>query len=210
MSWPGAPYDEGSFDIIRNGEVVGREQFSIRQAATRGARSAITVVTRAQYPPDAAGSSLSLAVEFQPDSQVSLAQYELAGGTERVLVRFTPGRITVRIGRPGRESTREYPGGPRPVLVDDSLFASLAVPPGTRPGLVTLFSPRDGRRTPASLVVAGREATTVGREERILKRLTLRTAAESRHLWFDERGRLIKVEVPALGIRVLRSPPPTP
>lgn len=199
--------DEGSFDIMRNGELVGRERFTIRQAALRGARSGLRVVTRAQYPPDTPGRTLSLAAEFQPDSLISIARYELGGGSERVLVRFTRGRITVRIGRRGWESTREYPGGPRPVLVDDSLFATLAVPPGLDPGLVTLFSPRDGRKSPASLVVAGPEPTSVGGRRRILNRLTLRTAAESRHLWFDDDGRLIKVDAPALGVTAVRTTP---
>jgi hypothetical protein len=201
--------DEGLFVIRRGGEIIGQEQFVIQPGTTRDTRAGFAVTTRAQYPPAGTARSLAALVQFQPDSQLNSARYELLDGAQQVmLVRFTPRRITVRLGRPGRESTREYPGGTRQILADDSLFAPLAILPGMAPGPVTLFSPRSGRRTPAMLVVRDPEPTVIGGERRSLVWVSLRGGADSRDLWFDDRGRLLKVVLPSRDVSAIREPLP--
>ena len=83
------------------------------------------------------------------------------------------------------------------MIVDDSVFALYAVPPGTASGTVRLVSPRRDVRENYDLTNRGVEETVVAGERMKLLHLVLTRGADVRHLWYDASGRLMKVEIPS-------------
>lgn len=199
------PIDQASFLIMRGGNVVGAEDFEIRPAAG-AAGGAYTVTTTAYYPADQPTHLLVAAVQLGADSQITSAQFELQqnGVRQRVLVTVGERRITVRMGTAGHEATREFPGGRRQMLADDSVFALHALLPGSAPGAVQILWPRSGQRTAGTLNPHGQDTTTVGGAQRTLRHVSLETGEATRHLWYDDQGRLVKVSIPALGLTAVR------
>lgn len=206
-AWPGAAaaqgvVDRGVFVILRGGRVVGSEVFEVRRPGPGGG---FTVSTTASYPAEQPAVSLAATVELGRDSLVASARFEFTGGDRQlVLVDVKPRRITVRLGSPGQESTREFPAGARVLLAHDSLFALYAMLPGTQPGAVSLLWPHSGRRAAPILENHGLTVTQVGGVDRALTHLTLGAGQWMRQLWFDAQGRLWKVVLPDLGLTAVR------
>lgn len=192
--------DEGSFAILRAGQVVGREDFTIRRGAVGGAASGFIITTTAYYPAERPLRTLSAVIQVHPDSQIASARFDATNGTRHVaLIEFGPRRVTVRLGAPGRESTREYPSGGNPQLDHDSLFGYYAVLP-LRTGPVALISPQDGRRRTGTVQVHGMERTAVAGTQRTARRVTVESERGTLQLWFDPEGRLLKMNIPSLDL----------
>ena len=136
-------------------------------------------------------------VELGLDSLPRSVQFEASSGDYlRILAQMGGRRLTIRKLLPGGETWREYPGVPRSLVVDDSLFALYAIPPGTAPGSVRLVAPRQDLRTDYQLINLGVQSVIVDGESLQLVHLVLSNTIESRHLWYDDLGRLMKVEIP--------------
>ncbi|NIM50122.1 MAG: hypothetical protein GTN62_07270 [Gemmatimonadales bacterium] len=212
LLWPGSAataqrvIDRGALIIMDGTRVIGREEFVVRQGRGPGAADGFTVSGTASYPAEQPTRTLVGVVEFGPDSQPAAARFDAEdGGLQRVLVRFGRRRVTVRIATRSGESTREFPGAPRHLVLDDSLFGYHALSPAGPPGPVRSISPRQGRRTTAQLADHGMDRTMVGRVERVLRHLTVRTGNETRHLWYDDRGRLTKLAIPSRRLVAVRA-----
>lgn len=198
--------DSGTLVISRSGEVVGREEFTVRRGRSSGP-DGYTITSTAAYPPTSPRITLSPVVELGPDSMPVQVQFDTYGdGQARVYARFGTRRVTVRVVRPGGESARELPATGREIVADDSVFALYAIPParGTRQAVF----PRNGSRLPAELLERGTERTTLQGVPRDLRHEVLRLGSREHHLWYDQDGRLMKVEVPALGLIAERGPSP--
>jgi hypothetical protein len=166
--------DEGVFVIRAGGEVVGREQFTLRSAGGGEVPREITLSLVSNYPP---------------------------APPRRTVASFLPRRMTVRMATASGAAAREYPGGSGYLVADDSVFSLYAAALEREPGPVQVFYPRTGERRPATLEDRGTEATTLAGEPRDdLRHLVLRSEATSYHLWYDSQGRLIKVGVPGVGL----------
>jgi hypothetical protein len=148
-------------------------------------------------------------IEFGPDSQPTSARLDLnTGDRPSVLVALTPRRVTVRTVTPRGESARQYPALARTLLLDEFLVSQFVLLPSRREGDVAMVDPRTGLRSIVPLRDSGMESVEVRGVERELHHLVLAEGAETRHLWYDETGRLIMVEVPADGITAIRLPKP--
>lgn len=195
-SQQGSVADAGAFVITRGTDVVGREEFTIRQGRTETA-DGYTISTTATYPPRRSQVTLAPVVEVGPDSLPSAVQFDVLGdGQRRVYARFSARRITVRSVRPGGESAREFPAAGRQLVVDDSVFALYAILPGQSEGVVHLIAPRTERRVESRLTDLGTERTVVSGVARSLRHFGLEAQGETHHLWLDETGRLMKVTLP--------------
>jgi len=207
VSWalPQGPLlDAGTLVIRRSDVVIGREDFTVRRGRSAGP-DGYTIASTVTYPPSSPRITLSPVVELGPDSTPVQVQFDVyADGQSRIYARFGPRRITLRVVRPGGESARELPATGREMVVDDSAFALHAVPParGTRQAVF----PRNGERLPVEVVDRGTEQITLQGVPRELRHEVLRFGPQERHLWYDEGGRLMKVEVPALGLVAERGP----
>lgn len=194
--------DAGTLVISRSGAVVGREEFTVRRGRS-GGPDGYTITSTATYPPASPRVTLSPAVELGPDSIPVQVQFDIHGdGQARVYARFGPRRVTLRVVRPGGESARELPATGREIVADDSVFGLYAIPParGTRQAVF----PRSGARLPAEVVDRGTERTTLQGVPRELRHDVLRLGSQERHLWYDQDGRLMKVEIPALSLMAER------
>lgn len=200
----GPVVDTGTLVISRGGVLLGREQFTVRRGTSSGP-DGFTITTTAHYAIPRA-ITLSPVVELGADSLPVQVQFDVFGdGQARVYVRFSPRRITVRVVRPGGESARELPLTGRTLVADDSVFGLYAIRPA--PGPLQVLTPRNGRRVPAELVALGTERTIVQGVTRRLEHWVLR-GSDDRHLWYDEAGRLMRAEVPALSLIAEREPEP--
>jgi hypothetical protein len=200
----GPVVDAGTLVISRGGVAVGREEFTVRRGSSSGS-DGFTITTSVRYSVPRA-ITLSPVVELGADSLPVQVQFDVFGdGQARVYVRFAPRRITVRQVRPSGESAREFPATGRTLVADDSVFALYAVRPAAGP--LQVLTPRNGQRAPAELVSLGREQTTVQGVSHQLDHWVLR-GADERHLWYDDAGRLVRVEIPALSLSAERQSPP--
>ena len=135
--------DEGVLRVVANRIEVARERFSVTQGGVVEGGAGLQITATAFYPPRRTRITISPFLTLGPDSLPRTIQFDATNGDdERIVARVARRRITIsRISSRG-ESTREYPGAPRTMMVDDSVFALYAVPPGTAPGAVRLVSPR--------------------------------------------------------------------
>lgn len=208
LLWAGGPQgpvlDAGTFVISRGGVVVGREEFTVRRGRS-SAPDGFTIATTARYTVPRA-NTLAPAVELGPDSLPVQVQFDVSGDNQaRVYARLGQRRITVRVVRPSGESAREFPADGRTLIVDDSVFALYAMRPP--PGALQLLAPRSGQRTDAELASLGTEQTSLQGVGRPLEHWVLR-GRDERHLWYDEAGRLMRVEIPALSLSAERESAP--
>ncbi len=201
----GPVLDAGTLVISRSGVVVGREEFTVRRGRSSGP-DGYTITSAVSYPPSSPSVTLSPVVELGPDSIPVQVQFDVYGdGQSRVYARFGPRRITLRVVRPGGESARELPAVGGEIVADDSVFGLYAIPPAR--GARHAVAPRSGARFPLEVVDRGTERTTLQGVPRDLRHDVLRLGSQERHLWYDQNGRLMKVEVPALNLTAERSPP---
>lgn len=198
----GPVIDSGTLVISRGGQVVGREEFTVRRGRSSGP-DGYTIASTVTYPPSSPTVTLAPVVELGPDSFPMQVQLDVYGdGQSRVYARFGPRRVTLRAVRPSGESARELPATGREIVADDSIFGIYALPPARR-ARQAVFA-RSGSRVPVELVDRGTERTTVQGVPRELRHEVLRLGTQEHHLWYDAEGRLMKVEVPALGLTAER------
>jgi hypothetical protein len=85
------------------------------------------------------------------------------------------------------------------------VFGLYAIPPAR--GARQAVFPRSGSRLHAELLDRGTERTTLQGVPRELRHEVLRLGAREYHLWYDQDGKLMKVEVPALALSAERGSP---
>jgi YD repeat-containing protein len=185
--------DRGTLDILQGGTLIGREEFVVRPGRG-GAVTGYTITTSAVYPADRPRRRLVAVIEFEADSTPAASQFQSTDGEEvRVVMRFGPRRVTVRTMTPGGESAREHPGGPRAVIVDDSLFAPHALLPGGAAS-ARAFALHGG---------PGRDLLIRATAEP-RRQVTLTIDGDVRVVSYDGSGRLIRVEMPARQLVAVR------
>ncbi len=199
--------DQGQFLIYRGSDIVGREEFVVRKGrATSG--SDYSIVSASFYPPHNLTPSATWGLELGPDSQPTTVRIDVNGGDRpSVFVRFERRRITVRTVTPSGESARQFPAAGRALVLDELFISGYLIPPGLAEGTIILFRPRTSLRLVTTLKDDGMEQTSVGGRSRSLRHLKLESAAETHHIWFDDRGRLIKLEIPSDDLTAVRIPP---
>jgi hypothetical protein len=208
VSAPGARaqvVDSGALSIMQGEREIGREEFTLERGRRSGSPDGFTLTTTVGYPANSPSRKLSAVVEFLPDSQPAATILEATDGQlQRALMVIAPRRVTVRLKTSTGESAREYPGGGTVLLTCDSLFGHYAMAPRPSGEPVRALTLLGGRRSDAALVDHGVERTTVAGAERSLRHWSIVVAGAERHLWYDERGRLMMIRIPSLGIVVLR------
>jgi hypothetical protein len=198
--------DEATLLVRRGDIVLGREDFSVSRTNLSDGRVGFRVAVVASYPERRAGITLRPLVELGADSLPRTVQLDVAnGGNRRILAEFGRRRITIRAISPQGESAREYPAVGRVMVVDDSVLALYALPPGTGAGPVRLVAPRQRAFADFQLANRGMEESAVAGETYLMLHLVLMSDTEERHLWYHEDGRLMKVEIPAQEVTAERA-----
>lgn len=210
---PQEPLDVGSFTLFLRDQRAGREQFSMHRVNSASgaalelrAESAMGERRAAiRLEADSAGTPLRYTVEERTGASVTLRL-----GGQRVRGRFTTLARSV-----SGEAAREYllePGAMvledngvlqyalivrRPLQVGDSITIPVLTPIANRQGTVHLAL----QVTSDTVIIAG--------SHRIARRWRLTTSTgETRFIWADSLGRLLRVQIPARSFDALRDDAP--
>ncbi|MDA1080964.1 MAG: hypothetical protein O2973_04670 [Gemmatimonadetes bacterium] len=197
--------DEGSFTLYKDGERIGREDFSIRTAPgpdgpTLVAQATVAIGTRRIAPginADTTGFPASYQREVRDSGKV-LESY--SGQAVR-------GRFSSRLLLPGGESAREFRLPTGAVAADDDIIHQLWFISRRGAGaIVPVLVPR--RNTVESVIIqrVGTERISIDLRRFDTVHLTLQTTAtgEIRDVWITMDGRIIKAAIPSLGLVALR------
>lgn len=188
--------DEGAFRLMVGGREVGRETFSIRQS---GMGDAAVIVAQGRVTLDRrqVTSTLETSGGLRP------AAYEVEvedDGRQRIAGRVVGGRFSAKITSPGGEMMREYLASEGAVLVDEGVahhYFFLARAAANRPS-VPIIVPQENRQVSVRVSVAGTEQVEVGGSSVEARRLLIEPAqGDTRHVWIDGRGRVLRLEIPA-------------
>jgi hypothetical protein len=201
--------DEGTFRLLLNGEEVGRETFAIRQSGS-GPSAVVIAQGRVTLDRRQLSSTLELSGALRPAAyQVEVDDAE----NRRITGRISGGRFSAKILSPGGEMMREYLTSDGAVLVDEGVahhyyFLARAF----RDGATTLpmIVPQQNRQVSARLRGAGDETISAGGRSLSASHLVVEPAGgDTRHVWIDAEGRILRLEIPALDYEAVRTQLPS-
>lgn len=192
--------DEGTFVITRTGAPQATESFRIRAdnatvTATgqliAGPKRITSVLTT-----DATGTPMDYRLEVRENGAPTMS-ISAIGRTGRLTARSTMSH--------GDESTREYPmtAGSSVILEDDlvhqTYFALLA-----KGRALQAINLRSAHGSPISLRALGPEPLTIGGKPITATHYSMQNGARQREFWVDSEGRILRVEIPSIGLKATR------
>ena len=199
----GTPVDEGVLVVRVDTLEVARESFRLNQGRLSRGEAGWTLASTIRYDRSRPVIVLAPILEVNRDTMPATLQYDVADPRQpsRILGELGRGRFTVRLVARATERAREFPTGQHALVLDDSVFAPYVFAawravPGSGAALVTAIFPRALRREAVQIRDLGAESTTLNRDPARLRHITLQ-GQETVHIWLDEGGRLMKVEIPA-------------
>jgi hypothetical protein len=193
--------DRGTFSIVKAGSVVGHEAFVLRQGSNVTGPQGFVLTSIVTFPTERATITLTVQADYGPDSSLQQLQIDQAGA--RFAARFANRRATIRTLTTSHESNREYPLSAPIIPVSDSVFSYYLLLPGAAAKAV-FFDPMNGRSASASETARTMDSVSVGGGRRLETHVTLGDGDERRHLWYDQAGKLVAIDLPRSAIRVER------
>jgi hypothetical protein len=197
--------DENAFRIYVNGEEVGREDFSIRQIGSGVPRR---LILRGEVDLNLESGATFLAPVMAVEGEameVSTYQVKVTGPEQAdVSVNVSGNRYLTRVVSDDGEQLREFRAGPGSVLMDEGVVHHhYLLGPFLREDQsvsLSVLSPRAFRQERVTLSFVGEEEIRVGG---ILfqgaRRFHLEGGEHARDIWFDDQGRILRLEIPSLG-----------
>jgi hypothetical protein len=208
---PGATLDEATLVVRVDTQEVARESFRLLNRRANDSTSGWLLYAHIRWvasPPVTFVPVLAV----RPDTAPGALEYEVAanGASQRITGQPGLGRYTLRYVAPGIERARELAWGDAMVILDDSVFAPFLVATwraSRTPTLITAIYPRSARRLSLTVTDLGIGETTVNRDPATLRQVLITGGDQGPiHVWLSPEGRLMKVEVPAQGLRAERLP----
>jgi hypothetical protein len=191
--------DEGTFDVTVHGRPAGTEEFTIRRAGMGGdaiviANAVVSLETDSgtvelrpllqTVPPDGAASSYQLKVSGAQSEELSLA---LAGR-----------RYVSRIRTAAGEEEREFLARAETRILEEAVAHQYYFLHGVDPGQeVPVIEPRTRRQFQLKATASDSVEIRIGSTPVPARRVTFENGADTRTVWFDRQGRVLRVEVPA-------------
>ncbi|MEX2526424.1 MAG: DUF6134 family protein [Gemmatimonadota bacterium] len=221
-AWTGTPteivgqavtLDQGSFTLTVQGRSAGSETFNIRRLGTG---DDARIIAQGQIRMEGPGGLLNLDPALQasgPDADITAYQVKVSGReTEEVYVTLGDRRFLTRVRSEVGEQEREYRAAPGTLVLDADVvhhyhFLGLRIDNGS-PSSVPVIVPRGGRQYTLQISVQGNESLTVGGASVSSRRYRLEGEGESWDLWLDDRGRVLRLEMPAAGFIAQRDAAP--
>lgn len=194
--------DEGAFRLFVGDREVGTETFSIRQSGN-GANA--TIVARGRVlMNEAAGAEEVTATLEVARGGLRPGAYEITvRGSEpqRIAGQLVGSRFSAKILSPTGEMMREYLASDGAVLVDRGVvhhYYFLAQRFDGDAFRVPLIVPRESRQVSAQVTPRGAETVDVAGQTVDARHVVVEPAGgNARHLWVDEGGRVLQLEIPA-------------
>ena len=201
--------DEGSFSIARNGQRIGREEFTIRRTPGPEGQPVLVASATVAYDQrriapalrtDSAGAPIAYALEVRTGTEV---QEQLKGAVGR-------GRFSAVSRTPRGESAREYIVTDGALILDDEIFHQyFFVARAARKGALPVVVPRRGAQVMMRIEDGGDATVTVGGRPLPAHRVIMREPGGGRRdILVDAQGRVLQVELLALGVVATRDDPP--
>lgn len=202
--------DDGTFRLLVAGREVGRETFSIRRAGEGEAAVTIAQGRVVRSDPGSAGEVTSNLQVTGPALRPSSYQLEVRGDDrERITGRVTGGRFSARITSSAGEMMREYLAGEGAVVIDDGIAHHHYFLGGLgRAGdfTVPVIVPRRSRQISANVRNAGSASIEVGGATVSATHLVVQfSEGPVRHVYIDEAGRVLRVEIPDQDFAAVRT-----
>ena len=205
----GSPIDEGVLVVRIDTLEVARESFRLSRGRLSRGEPGWTLATTIRYDRARPVVVLAPILEVNTDTMPATLQYDVADPRQpsRILGELGRGRFTVRLVARATERAREFPTGQRAVVLDDSVFA-LYVFAAWRalsgPTALNAIFPRALRRDAVEVRDLGLASTTLNRDPARLRHITVGQGQDMVHVWLDDAGRLMKVEIPSRHLIVER------
>ncbi len=206
------PLDDGILVVRQDTAEVARESFRLTQSRITGGEPGWILATTIRYDRSRPVLVLSPMVEVSADTLPATLQYDVADPREpiRILGQRGRGRFTVRFLARAAERAREFPTNSHTVVLDDSVFTLYlfaAWRAGAQPATITAIVPRSLRREQLTVQDLGAAVTTLNRNSATLRHVIVTGGPnELVHLWLDQTGRLMKVEIPSRRVTAERLP----
>lgn len=206
----GTPVDEGVLVVRVDTVEVARESFRLSRGRLSRGEAGWTMATTIRYDRSRPVIVLAPILEVNADTMPATLQYDVADPRQpsRILGELGRGRFTVRLVARATERAREFATGQRAVVLDDSVFALyvfVAWRAASTPSAVSAIFPRALRRDAVEVRDLGTTSTTLNRDPARLRHITVGGGAqETVHVWLDDAGHLMKVEIPSRHLIVER------
>jgi hypothetical protein len=198
--------DEGTFRILRAGQSVGTESFTIRRTG-QGAEAQVLANGEITLDLPSGQELVKPLLQTGPDLSLSAYQVEVSGPDRReIFVTSSGRRLLVSTRAPGGDQEREFRAAPGGVLLEEGVahqywFLSQL----TEGTAVNVLVPRAGAQDrievrsvrPESLVVAGAPAEA--------RHVTFAINGAIHEVWYDGEDRVLKVDVPGSGFTAERT-----
>ena len=200
--------DEGSFTISRNGQTIGREQFSIRSTTgslgTSYTAYGTTTYSDRRLDPRLVTDAAGAPVRYEVETRVGPERQELLSG------QVQRGRFSARTQTPRGMSAREYIVADGALILDDDIFHQyFFIARAERSGPVPVVVPRRNVQVAMQVEVKGFERLTIGGTPIDARRLAVHEPnGETRDVWVDGQGRVLRVAIPDRGVVAQRDDPP--
>jgi len=196
--------DEGSFRLTVNGEIVGREEFSIRRVG-RGEEARLILRGAIEMDLPSGRRALTPALEATGGNMaVTAYQLKVTGAkNSEIYVSRSGQRYLAKVISSQGEEVREFRAGPGSVLIDRDVAHQhhLLLPflNGGSDVSLTLLEPEAGQQVRMTLSFQGDEEVRVGTELVQGRHYRLSGGEATRDVWFDGQGRILRVAVPQRG-----------
>jgi hypothetical protein len=198
--------DEGTFRILRGGQSVGTETFTIRRT---GQGADAQVLANAEITLDLPGGAELVKPLLSTGSDFSLAGYQVeVSGPDRIDIWVTPSgrRLLARTRSSAGEQEREFRATPGGVLLEEGVahqywfLSQLAE--GTA---VNVLVPRAGAQDRIEVRSVVPETVVVAGVSRSARHVTFAINGQVHEVWYDAEDRVLKVSVPGTGFGAERT-----
>ncbi|HSG49293.1 MAG TPA: DUF6134 family protein [Longimicrobiales bacterium] len=198
------PLDDAIFVLYRQDTVVGDEHVTLHRM---GLGQAARIIGQSEVRMQD-GTEMRPRVEASPEMRPTTYQNKFTGAEAgEVMLSRSGRRLVARTQTATGESQREFRISDRTVILEPQvvllyyLLRPWAETPDTE---ITALDPRTGAQQSLMVRVVGAERLRVGRVTVEAQRIRLEGGDQVTEVWFDEEGRVLRVEIPALGFRAER------
>ncbi len=199
--------DEGTFRILHGGQQVGTETFTIRRVGS-GDDAHVIANGVIQMDLPSGHRELRPLLRAAPDLSLSAYQLEVTGDqVATVAVTAADRRYVARTRSATGEREREFRGGDGTILLDQDVAHQYYFlgPALDRGGTVSVIEPRAGAQVRLDVREAGTETLDIGGQSIAARHVVLSGGGQTRDVWFDAQGRVLKVAIPSEQYTAIRT-----
>lgn len=193
------PLDDAVFVLHRQGVVVGEEHVTLHRM---GLGQAARIIGQSEVRMQD-GTEMRPRVEASPEMRPTTYQNKFTGPESGEVILSRSGRrLVARTQTATGESQREFRVSDRTVILEPEvvLLYYLIRPWAETPDIeITALDPRTGAQQSLMVRVAGIERLRLGRMTVEAQHIRLEGGEQVRDVWFDEEGRILRVEIAAVG-----------